>query len=112
MVGHALQMRWGVPLVQMFHTLGHLKNSVAKEASDREVDIRIDAEGQIMRWADRLIAATPLEKAQMAWYYGADASKISVVPAGVDTELFHPRDRALVRRQLGLPDLDTPILLY
>jgi D-inositol-3-phosphate glycosyltransferase len=30
----------------------------------------------------------------------------------VDTELFHPRDRAEVRRQLGLPDLDTPILLF
>jgi D-inositol-3-phosphate glycosyltransferase len=65
-----------------------------------------------MRWADGLIAATPLEKAQMAWYYGANPDKVDVVPAGVDTELFHPRDRQQVRRELGLPDLDTPILLF
>src|SRR5207249_8066371 len=98
--------------VQMFHTLGHLKNRVAKEAADREAGVRIEAEGCIMLWADRLIAATPLEKAQMSWYYGADTRKVEVVPAGVDTELFHPRDRAQVRRQLGLPGLDTPILLF
>src|SRR5206468_10084585 len=98
--------------VQMFHTLGHMKNQVAKEVADREFDVRIQAEGEIMGWADRLIAATPLEKAQMAWCYGADTGKIAVVPAGVDTELFHPRDRVQVRNELGLPDLDTPILLF
>jgi D-inositol-3-phosphate glycosyltransferase len=112
LVGHMLQERWDVPLLQMFHTLGHMKNRVAKETGDREVDMRIKGEGDVMRWADRLVAATPLERAQMAWYYGADTSKISVVPAGVDTELFHPRDREQVRRELGLPDLDTPILLF
>src|SRR5207249_10792909 len=74
--------------------------------------VRSQAETDIMGWADGLIAATPLEKAQMAWCYGADAAKITVVPAGVDTELFHPRDRGMVRRRLGLPGLDTPILLF
>ncbi len=112
LVGHALQKKWGVPFVQMFHTLGHLKNSVAKQTQDREVDIRVQSEEQIMGWADRLIAATPLERAHMSWYYGADTGKVAVVPAGVDTELFHPRDRAQVRRELGLPGLDTPILLF
>jgi D-inositol-3-phosphate glycosyltransferase len=112
LVARSLQECWRVPMVQMFHTLGHLKNNVAKERADREVDVRIEAEGDVMRWADRLIAATPLERAQMTWYYGADAGKIAVVPAGVDTELFHPRDRAAVRHELGLPGLDTPILLF
>ena len=112
LAGHKLQEKWSVPLVQMFHTLGHLKNRVAKQSTDREVDVRVQSEGQIMGWADRLIAATPLERAQMSWYYGADTGKVAVVPAGVDTELFHPRDRAQVRRDLGLPGLDTPILLF
>lgn len=107
-----LQQGWDVPVVQMFHTLGALKNKVAKEETDREPGGRIDTERKVMEWADRLIAATPLDKAHMAWHYGADTSKITVIPAGVDTELFHPRDRAEVRRQLGLPDLDTPILLF
>src|SRR5437763_3937796 len=43
LVGHKLQQRWDVPFVQMFHTMGQLKNSVAKEAADRELDVRIQA---------------------------------------------------------------------
>lgn len=111
-VGRCLQEHWNVPLVQMFHTLGHLKNKVAKSVSAREVDVRTQMEGQVMRWADRLVAATPLERAQMSWYYNADPSNIEVIPAGVDTTLFYPRDRAAVREELGLPGLDTPILLF
>lgn len=111
-VGHKLQERWNVPLVQMFHTLGELKNSVAKSDEEQEVGARIETEREVMRWADRIVAATPLERAQMSWFYSADAKKISVIPAGVDTDLFYPRDRAQVRRELGLPDLETPILLF
>jgi D-inositol-3-phosphate glycosyltransferase len=112
LVARQLEQMWDVPTVQMFHTLGELKNRVAKSSGDREVGQRIEGEREVMEWTDRIVAATPLEKAQMAWYYGADTDKISVIPAGVDTDLFHPRDRALVRKQLGLPDLDTPILLF
>jgi D-inositol-3-phosphate glycosyltransferase len=113
MVSHRLQQMWGdMPTVQMFHTLGEMKNLVAKDERDREIGARIIGEREVMQWADRLIAATPLERDQMVRYYGADPKKIEVIPAGVDTELFHPRDRAEVRRELGLPDLDTPILLF
>jgi D-inositol-3-phosphate glycosyltransferase len=112
LVGRNLQKSWGVPLVQMFHTLGHMKNRVAKAEGDREVDARVRIESQVMRWADRLIAATPLEKRQLTNLYGADPGKITVVPAGVDTDLFYPRNKAKVRQMLGLPDLDTPILLF
>ena len=112
LVAHRLQEVWGVPMVQMFHTLGQLKNSVAKSAADKEVDARIEIESKVIAWADRVIAATPLERSQMVWCYGAELDKVTVIPAGVDTSLFYPRDRAQVRAQLGLPDLDTPILLF
>jgi D-inositol-3-phosphate glycosyltransferase len=112
LVAHELKKRWGVPFVQMFHTLGELKNSVAKTVGDKEVTARIMGEGQVMRWADRLVAATPLEKEHMVCLYGAEPSKIKVIPAGVDTSLFYPRDREAVRELLGLPGLDTPILLF
>lgn len=112
MVGRQLQQMWDVPMVHMFHTLGEMKNRVAKSEGEREVGARIGGERNVVQWADRLVAATPLDRAQMVWHYGADPGKISVIPAGVDTELFHPRDRARVRRELGLPGLDTPILLF
>ncbi len=100
----ALELRaaWGAPTVQMFHTLGHMKNSVASSPEEWETEQRIEAEGRVMRLADRLVAATPLERAQMVWLYGADASKVSVVPCGVDLDLFRPIPPDEARRALGL----------
>jgi D-inositol-3-phosphate glycosyltransferase len=112
LVARQLQERWDVPFVQMFHTLGQLKNSVAKSAGEMEVSTRIVDEGMVMKWADRLVAATPLEREHMVCLYGAEPAKVKIIPAGVDTNLFYPRDRAKVRELLGLPDLETPILLF
>ncbi len=101
----ALELRpaWDIPIVQMFHTLGHMKNSVASSPEQWETEQRIEAEGRVMRLADRLVAATPLERAQMVWLYGANASKVSVVPCGVDLDLFRPIPPDEARRRLGLP---------
>jgi D-inositol-3-phosphate glycosyltransferase len=112
LVARQLQERWGAPVVQMFHTLGELKNSVAKAVGDMEVAARIVGEGSVMRWADRLVAATPLEREHMVCLYGAEPGKIRVIPAGVDTSMFYPREREAVRELLGLPGDDTPILLF
>jgi D-inositol-3-phosphate glycosyltransferase len=101
----ALELRaaWGAPIVQMFHTLGHMKNSVASSPEEWETEQRIEAEGRVMRLADRLVAATPLERAQMVWLYGADASRVGVVPCGVDLDLFRPIPPDEARRRLGMP---------
>ena len=44
LVAHKLQEMWDVPFVQMFHTLGEMKNSVAKNEIDLEVSARIAGE--------------------------------------------------------------------
>jgi D-inositol-3-phosphate glycosyltransferase len=102
--GETLARRWGVPLAQMFHTLGQMKNEVAKAPRDREVALRIEEETRLVDVADRIIAPTSTERAQLAWYYGADPEKISVIPCGVDTRLFRPRDQAAARQRLSLPE--------
>jgi D-inositol-3-phosphate glycosyltransferase len=91
-VGLALRERWGVPLVQMFHTLGRLKNDVARSTADREPALRIGEEAAIVDAADRIIAATDLERAQLVGEYGASFLRIAVIPCGVDTTLFAPGD--------------------
>jgi D-inositol-3-phosphate glycosyltransferase len=98
-----LRRAWGVPFIQMFHTLGHLKNSVASGPQEWEPEQRIEGEAEVMAFADRIVAATPLERAHMVWLYGADASRIEVVPPGVDLDLFQPIPRQGARRMLGLP---------
>lgn len=101
--GRQLADRWGVPLLAMFHTLGKLKNQVAKTAGDRDTDRRIALEGDVMQWADTIIAATPLERAQMTWLYGAPRDRITVIPCGVDGRLFYPRNQHDAHARLELP---------
>ena len=108
-VGLALRERWGVPLVQMFHTLGRLKNG-AGVAAEREPALRIAEEHTIVTGADRLVAANVIERGHLIGEYGADPAKIAVVPCGVDTALFAPGDAEAARAALGLPG--GPLLLY
>jgi len=108
--GLALRESWGVPFVQMFHTLGRLKNSVAKTPAEVEPEIRLSEEDRIVRLADRVVAANVVERAHLAWYYGASTDRIAVIPCGVDTELFRPMPQVEAKRLLALPP--DPLLLY
>ena len=101
--GLELRERWGVPMVQMFHTLGKLKNSVAQGPEELEPALRIAEESRIVRNADRIVAANVVERAHLVWYYGASAEAISVIPCGVDTELFQPMSQAAAKDLLELP---------
>lgn len=98
-----LRRSWGAPVVHMFHTLGAMKNQVARSVEERENPQRMAIEGRILREADIIVAATPLDRAQMVWHYSADAEKIRVVPAGVDLRRFQPRDPIAARMALDLP---------
>ena len=100
----ALRKLWGTPTIQMFHTLGHMKNSVAQRTSDMETERRIQVETEIANQADWLVAATLLERAQITWLYGADSAKIQVIPCGVDMSLFKPIPSTEAKSRLNLPE--------
>ena len=108
--GLALRETWGAPLIQMFHTLGRLKNSVAQTPAEVEPELRITEEARIVDTADRVVAANVVERAHLVWYYGARSDRVAVVPCGVDTELFQPMAPATAKDLLELgPE---PLLLY
>ncbi|HEV8310691.1 MAG TPA: glycosyltransferase [Methylomirabilota bacterium] len=102
LVALGLGRRWGRPVVHMFHTLGALKNSVARGGEDREPDSRIRAEERIASTADRIVAANLVERADLAWYCGADVTRVRVVPCGVDLDLFRPSSAEAARARLRL----------
>lgn len=110
LVARQLRLDWKTPVIQMFHTLGELKNQVARSKEQRETQLRVETEREIMSFADRLIAANPLEKAQMIWLYGADPAKIEVIPCGVDLKLFHPIPRDEAKAYLEMPQDHTMVL--
>jgi len=105
-----LKTRWSVPVLQMFHTLGRLKNRVARSAAELEPAVRLEEETRIVSAADRIVAANVVERAELLRDYAAHSSRIATIPCGVDTDLFTPGDRAEARRRL---DLDgRPLLLW
>jgi D-inositol-3-phosphate glycosyltransferase len=102
LAGLGLARRWDVPLVHMFHTLGAIKNAVARGSGDTEPAERLAAEVRIAAGADRLVASTLIERADLAWHLGADPRRVAIIPCGVDVELFRPRAPADARARLGL----------
>jgi D-inositol-3-phosphate glycosyltransferase len=92
----------GTPVVQMFHTLGVVRNALADNLEDRVPQVRLDAEARVAGLADRIVAATSLERAELGWYCGADDDRVRTIPCGVDVDLFSPGDAAAARARLGL----------
>jgi D-inositol-3-phosphate glycosyltransferase len=106
LAAEALSDAWGgTPIVQMFHTLGEMKNRVAQSEAEREGAYRVDGERHVLARVDRVIAATPAEQAQLEWLYKADMRKVTVVPPGVDVGHFYPIPVDEARQFIGLaPD--------
>lgn len=110
-VGDSLRCRWDVPLLMTFHTLGQSKNIVARSEAENEASQRILGERRLMHSVDAVMAFNPQEKAEMMWYYRAEAGKVCIVPAGINTQLFSPGDHRDAREQLGLARTE-PIILF
>ncbi len=104
LVAESLRAAWGgIPIVQMFHTLGHMKNQVAQAPHEYATQQRLDAESAILRFADRIVAGSPLDKAQTVWLYGVDPHKIEVIPPGVDLTRFRPIGQLEAKSFIDVP---------
>jgi D-inositol-3-phosphate glycosyltransferase len=107
----ALQLaaQWDIPHVTMFHTLGRLKEAANPGAP--EPPLRLATEQRIMQSADRIIATTNEERAQLIRSFGVCARNVAVIPCGVDLRHFVAQNKQEARRQLGL-HTERPILLF
>lgn len=108
-VANRLKAVWGIPFVQMFHTLGHMKNRIATDSTSSNQ--RVNVETQIIQWADRIIAATPAEYTQLRWLYRASRRKIAIVSPGVDLNQFYPIPEQEAKQRLSIP-AETHVLLF
>lgn len=106
-----LAKEWKAPIIQMFHTLGKLKQQVAQNAEEAEGDYRIKGELQVVERADKIIASTITEKAQLVDLYGAEPGKIDIISPGVDTSNFYPIPPDEAKEFVGIPE-DKRMILF
>ena len=106
----SLKSRWGIPLIQMFHTLGRMKQRVARSSEEAEGDYRLIGEQEVIGKADRIVAATPAEQAQLQWLYQADPKKIIIIPPGVDLSHFYPISTDEAKEFIGVPPCEKNLL--
>jgi D-inositol-3-phosphate glycosyltransferase len=97
--GQYLQTWWRAPHIVMFHTLGSAKNAIG--IGEDEPDLRLEEERQIAGYCHHIIAATEKEKLALNLYYDVPPEKVSVIPCGVNLNLFRTEDKLTARQKLG-----------
>ncbi len=106
-----LSQRWGgIPFIQMFHTLGEMKNRVARSEAERESPERIAAEKHLVQRADRIVVSTLAEQTQLRFLYQADDRKLETIPPGVDLQHFYPIPADEAKLFVGLKPDDRMVL--
>lgn len=108
--GQELKSIWNVRMIQMFHTLGKMKQRVARLPEELEGDFRIKGERVVIESADRIVAATQAELAQLQWLYQVDARKIVIIPPGVNVSRFYPISKDEAKAFIGIPPCDQMLL--
>ena len=102
---------WQIPVMQMFHTLGKLKQKIAQNAEEAEGDYRINGEIRVISFVDKIIASTSTEKAQLENLYGANSNKIEIISPGVDLSRFYPIPPDEAKDFVGIP-IEKKMLLF
>ena len=109
-VGWLARDKWQVPLIHSMHTMAKVKNLALATDDTPEPLIRIVGEEQVVKVADRLIANTHREAAELIDLYDATPQNVDVVHPGVDLEIFTPHGPDL-RNELGI-DANDFVLLF
>jgi glycosyltransferase involved in cell wall biosynthesis len=100
-VAAELRERLGIPAVQIFHATGKTKRRYQADA-DTSPRGRIDAELDVMRRVDRIIAQCPAEEDELINDYGCDPRRIAVIPSAVNIERYRPERQAEARQRIGI----------
>ena len=100
LAGGQLRVWWHVPHIVMFHTLGAVKNRIG--IGENEPELRIESEREVVADCERIVAATMGEREELIHHYDASARKISIIPCGVNLDLFKPLEKEIALKELGL----------
>ncbi len=84
----ALNIKNSLPSVISFSSLGSFKQTIE---NNEYITNRIKYEKIIVEKIDKIIATSEVEKNELCNSYNADCNKISIIPRGIDPEVFFPK---------------------
>ena len=99
-IGIHLKNTWNIPLVHTFHSLGVIKEEALGE-EDSSPNARIEIEKRLCQSADRIIATNPQERDDLVELYHTDPFKITIIPCGVNLDLFTPLDQLSSKEEIA-----------
>lgn len=99
-VGSLIQRWWRIPHITTFHTLGMVKNTM--DIDEHEPEFRINVEKELVQSCNHIVASTDKERNQLIHCYDGLPHAISIVPCGVNLNLFKPINKRIAKEHLGL----------
>lgn len=106
-----------IPMVETFHSLGHIRHRALEKFEKEDVNIekfgkRLKAEEEIMKTSDKIIATCPPEKRDLLHYYDFSLeNKIKIIPCGVNLKRFRKINFENARNYINFPEKDK-IIIY
>ncbi len=110
-IGVDIKKRFRIPLVMTFHTLGLMKNLVARSDGERESNERIETELMLARESDQIIATSETDAQYIQYLYDGNPEKIDVLTPGVNLDLFKPSDKIEAKKSINA-EADTKMILF
>lgn len=111
LIGWELKKKYDIPLFVTFHTLGLMKNLVARSEGERETMGRIKSELLLIKEADKIIATSDSDQSYIRTLYNCPAEKISILTPGVNHKLFRPISKAAAKKFIKA-DPNHKLILY
>lgn len=99
-----------VPIVVTYHTLGIMKQLASHGGKAGDPAERIPTERAIANKSSRIVTASDTGRQYLSSFYGIPPDKISIVPPGVDTNLFRPMNKSVARQAVDATDSQKIIL--
>lgn len=110
-VGLDIKKKFGIPMVMTFHTLGLMKNLVARSDDERESKERIQTEQLLVHESDQIVATSETDAQYIQYLYDGDPEKIAVLTPGVDLAIFIPTDKTVAKNKIGAA-IDEKMILF
>jgi D-inositol-3-phosphate glycosyltransferase len=110
-VGIDIKKKFGIPLIMTFHTLGLMKNLVARSEEERESNERIETELMLVREADQIISTSETDSQYVQYLYDGNPEKIDVLTPGVNLNLFKPSDKVEAKKSINA-NVDEKMILF